>query len=42
MEDITSTATEYADMISVLLTGYGLSVLGGIVVLIVGSVVALS
>jgi small conductance mechanosensitive channel len=36
MEDITSTATEYADMITVLLTEYGLSVLGGIVVLIVG------
>ena len=36
MDDITSTATEYTDMIAVLLTTYGLSVLGGFVVLIIG------
>lgn len=40
MEDITSTATEYADIITVLLTEYGLGVLGGIVVLIVGWTIA--
>lgn len=40
MDDITSTATEYADMIAVLLTTYGLSVLGGFVVLIVGWTIA--
>ena len=36
MDDITSTATEYTDMIAVLLTTYGLNVLGGFVVLIIG------
>ena len=36
MDDISSTATEYTDMIAVLLTTYGLSVLGGFVVLIIG------
>jgi small conductance mechanosensitive channel len=40
MNDITNTATEYADMIAVLLTTYGLSVLGGIVMLIVGWTIA--
>lgn len=40
MNDITNTATEYADMIAVLLTTYGLSVLGGFVVLIVGWTIA--
>lgn len=40
MDDITSTATEYADMIAVLLTTYGLSVLGGLVVLIIGWTIA--
>lgn len=40
MDDVTSTATEYADMITVLLTTYGLSVLGGFVVLIIGWTVA--
>ena len=40
MDDITNTATEYADMVAVLLTTYGLSVLGGLVVLIVGWTIA--
>ncbi len=40
MNDITNTATEYADMIAVLLTTYGLSVLGGFAVLIVGWTIA--
>lgn len=40
MDDITNTATEYADMLAVLLTTYGLSVLGGIVMLIIGWSVA--
>ena len=40
MDDITNTATQYADMVAVLLTTYGLSVLGGLVVLIVGWTIA--
>jgi small conductance mechanosensitive channel len=40
MDEITNTANKYADMITVLLTEYGLGVLGGIVVLIVGWTVA--
>ena len=40
MDDITNTATEYADMVAVLLTTYGLSVLGGIVMLVVGWTIA--
>jgi small conductance mechanosensitive channel len=40
MDDITNTATEYADMVAVLLTTYGLSVLGGLVVLTVGWTIA--
>jgi hypothetical protein len=40
MNEITTTATQYADMLAVLLTEYGLSVLGGIVILIVGWTIA--
>ena len=40
MDDITNTATEYTDMLIVMLTSYGLSVLGGIVVLVVGWTIA--
>lgn len=40
MEQITTTATQYADMLIVLLTDYGLNVLGGIVMLIIGWTVA--
>lgn len=40
MDEITSTATEYADTVSVLLTTYGFNVLGGIVMLIVGWIIA--
>lgn len=40
MNDITNTANEYADMIAVMMTTYGLSVLGGLVVLIVGWTIA--
>lgn len=36
MDQITTTATQYADMLIVLLTDYGLDVLGGIVMLIIG------
>lgn len=36
MDQITTTATQYADMLIVLMTEYGLGVLGGIVMLIVG------
>ena len=40
IDELTSSATEYADMIAVLLTTYGLSVFGGIVMLVVGWTVA--
>jgi small conductance mechanosensitive channel len=40
MDEISQSANEYAEMISVLLTTYGLSVLGGIVMLIVGWMLA--
>lgn len=40
MDDITNTATEYADMLAVMITTYGLSFLGGIVVLVIGWTVA--
>jgi small conductance mechanosensitive channel len=40
IDNLTNTATEYADMIAVLLTTYGLSVLGGIVMLVIGWTVA--
>ena len=40
MDDITNTAAEYTDMLIVILTSYGLSVLGGIVVLVVGWTIA--
>ncbi|MCK4869009.1 MAG: mechanosensitive ion channel family protein, partial [Alphaproteobacteria bacterium] len=40
MNELTNSATEYADMIAVLLTTYGLSVLGGFVVLVVGWMIA--
>jgi len=36
MDQITNTATQYADMLIVLLTEYGLDVLGGIVMLVIG------
>ena len=40
MDDITNTAAEYADMLTVTMTSYGLSVLGGIVVLVIGWTIA--
>lgn len=40
MDNISSAATEYADMVTVLLTTYGLGVLGGFVVLAVGWTIA--
>ena len=40
MNEITAAATQYADMLVVLLTDYGLDVVGGIVILILGWTVA--
>lgn len=40
MDDITRTAYEYTDMIAVFLTTYGLGVVGGVLILIVGWLVA--
>ena len=40
MDDITNTAADYTDMLVVMLTSYGLSVLGGMVMLLVGWTIA--